>query len=125
MIRYSVFAALAWAQLLSYGTGRTKPPSAEPSLPNGRPSISERLQELTGLPVSLLNDAAACQAEHSFGRGKEFRDYAYFFIGAYIGGGIVLDHTVYEGRQGNAGALGSLRSIGPTRKDEARRNGIN
>ncbi len=72
------------------------------------------LQRLTGLPVSLLNDAtAACQAEHSFGRGKEFRDYAYFFIGAYIGGGIVLDNTVYEGRQGNAGALGSLRSIGP------------
>ncbi len=72
------------------------------------------LQDLTGLPVSLLNDAtSACQAEHTFGRGKEFRDYAYFFVGAYIGGGIVLDNTVYEGRQGNAGALGSLRSIGP------------
>lgn len=69
---------------------------------------------LTGLPVTLLNDAtAACQAEHTFGRGKEFRDYAYFFIGAYIGGGIVLDNAVFEGRQGNAGALGSLRSIGP------------
>ncbi len=68
----------------------------------------------TGLPVSLLNDAtAACQAEQTHGRGKEFRDYAYFFIGAYIGGGIVLDHTVYEGRHGNAGALGSLRTIGP------------
>ncbi|MEJ6402545.1 ROK family transcriptional regulator [Yoonia sp. 2307UL14-13] len=72
------------------------------------------LQARTGLPVSLLNDAtAACQAEHTYGRGKEFRDYAYFFIGAYIGGGIVLDNAVYEGRQGNAGALGSLRSIGP------------
>ncbi len=76
--------------------------------------LRSELQSLTGLPVSLLNDAtAACQAEHSFGRGKAFRDYAYFFIGAYIGGGIVLDNTVYEGRQGNAGALGSLRSIGP------------
>ncbi len=76
--------------------------------------LSARLQDMTGLPVSLLNDAtAACQAEHSFGRGKEFRDYAYFFIGAYIGGGVVLDNTVYKGRQGNAGALGSLRSIGP------------
>ncbi len=77
-------------------------------------NLSHELQVLTGLPVSLLNDAtAACQAEHSFGRGKEFQDYAYFFIGAYIGGGIVLDNAVYEGRQGNAGALGSLRSIGP------------
>lgn len=68
----------------------------------------------TGLPILLLNDAtAACQAEHTYGRGKEFQDYAYFFIGAFIGGGIVLNNSVFEGRQGNAGALGSLRSIGP------------
>lgn len=68
----------------------------------------------TQLPVLLLNDAtAACQAEHTYGRGREFRDYAYFFIGAFIGGGIVLNNSVFEGRQGNAGALGSLRSIGP------------
>lgn len=68
----------------------------------------------TGLPVLLLNDAtAACQAEHTYGRGKEFQDYAYFFIGAFIGGGVVLNNSVFEGRQGNAGALGSLRSIGP------------
>lgn len=71
-------------------------------------------QDRTGLQVSLMNDAtAACQAEHTHGRGKEFRDYAYFFIGAFIGGGIVLNNSVFEGRQGNAGALGSLRSIGP------------
>ncbi len=73
-----------------------------------------QLEDRTGLPVLKLNDAtAACQAEHTYGRGKEFRDYAYFFVGAYIGGGIALDNAVYEGRQGNAGALGSLRSIGP------------
>jgi len=72
------------------------------------------LQDRTGLPVSLLNDAtAACQAEHTYGRGRSFRDYAYFFVGAFVGGGVVLNNAVYEGRQGNAGALGSLRSIGP------------
>ncbi len=72
------------------------------------------LGELTGLPVSLMNDAtAACQAEHTYGRGRAYRDYAYFFVGAFVGGGIVLNNAVYEGRQGNAGALGSLRSIGP------------
>lgn len=71
-------------------------------------------QTRTGLPVFLMNDAtAACHAEHTYARGKEFRDYAYFFIGAYIGGGIVLNNSVFEGRQGNAGALGSIRSIGP------------
>ena len=76
--------------------------------------LKEEAQSRTQLPVLLLNDAtAACQAEHTYGRGKEFRDYAYFFIGAFIGGGIVLNNSVFEGRQGNAGALGSLRSIGP------------
>lgn len=69
---------------------------------------------LTDFPVSLINDAtAACQAEQVFGRGKEFRDFAYYYIGVFIGGGIVLNHSLYEGHQRNAGALGSLRTIGP------------
>ena len=66
------------------------------------------------LPLYLINDAtAACQAEHVFGRGKEFCDYAYFYVGAFVGGGVVLNHSVYEGHQKNAGALGSLRTVGP------------
>lgn len=76
--------------------------------------IAAEVGKFTALPVSVVNDATAgCQAEHIYGRGKEFRDYAYFFIGAFIGGGIVLNHSVYQGHQGNAGALGSLRSFGP------------
>ena len=76
--------------------------------------IVAEVSKFTALPVSVVNDATAgCQAEHIYGRGKEFRDYAYFFIGAFVGGGIVLNHSVYQGHQGNAGALGSLRSFGP------------
>ena len=63
------------------------------------------------LPVYAVNNATgACWAEHVYGRGKEFRDYAYFFISAFIGGGVVLNHSVFEGYRGNAGALGSLRA---------------
>ena len=77
-------------------------------------NLVEEIANLTHLPIHPANDAtAACKAEHVYGRGKEFRDYAYFFIAAYIGGGVVLNHSVFEGHQGNAGALGSLRSIGP------------
>ena len=77
-------------------------------------NIAQEIGRFSTLPVSLVNDAtAACQAEHVLGRGKEFRDYAYFFVGAFIGGGIVLNHSVFEGRQGNAGALGSLPSVSP------------
>ncbi|MGB3690355.1 MAG: ROK family transcriptional regulator [Jannaschia helgolandensis] len=72
------------------------------------------LADITALPVLAMNDAtAACLAEQIYGRGKEFRDYAYFFVGSYLGGGIVLNHSLYEGHRGNAGALGSLRTIGP------------
>lgn len=69
----------------------------------------------TGLPVITQNDAtAACTAEHVFGRGREFTDYAYIFIGSFIGGGIVLNHMVYSGRTGNAGAFGPLPVAGGT-----------
>lgn len=76
--------------------------------------FTDQVARFSDLPVYVLNDAtAACQAEHLYGRGKEFRDYAYFFIGSFIGGGIVMNNTVFEGNQGNAGALGSMRATGP------------
>jgi predicted NBD/HSP70 family sugar kinase len=60
-------------------------------------------------PVSLCNDAtAACGAELFFGEGARYRDFVYFFIGSFIGGGIVLDGNLYAGRTGNAGAIGSM-----------------
>ncbi len=67
------------------------------------------LAAMTDLRVFLSNDAtAACAAEHLFGRGREFADYAYFFVGYFVGGGVVLNDAVYPGRSGNAGAFGTL-----------------
>lgn len=66
------------------------------------------------LPVFVVNDAtAACHAEQLWGGGQAYRDYAYFFVGSFVGGGVVLNGTVFEGNQGNAGALGSMRTTGP------------
>ena len=60
-------------------------------------------------PVVLCNDAsAACAAEFFFGKGWRYRDFLYFFVGAFIGGGLVLDGSLRLGRTGNAGALGSM-----------------
>ncbi len=60
-------------------------------------------------PVFVQNDAtAACGAELTFGRGPDFPDFIYFFIGSFIGGGVVLNNALYPGRSGNAGALGSM-----------------
>lgn len=72
----------------------------------------------SSLPVFLDNDGtAACRAEHVYGRGREFRDFAYFFVGSFIGGGVVLNHSVFEGAFGNAGAFGSLPVRAPDGAD--------
>ncbi len=71
--------------------------------------LREAIGRITDLDILVENDAtSACTAEHVYGRGREFADYAYFFIGSFIGGGVVLGGTVYSGRTGNAGAFGSL-----------------
>lgn len=60
-------------------------------------------------PVFVCNDAsAACGAELVFGDQGKPRDFLYFFVGFFVGGGLVLDNSLFTGRTGNAGALGSM-----------------
>ncbi|MDV4153443.1 MULTISPECIES: ROK family transcriptional regulator [Rhizobium] len=60
-------------------------------------------------PVFLQNDAtSACGAELVFGVGPSYPDFVYFFIGSFIGGGIVLNSAIFSGRTGTAGAIGPL-----------------
>jgi predicted NBD/HSP70 family sugar kinase len=71
--------------------------------------IAALLARQLHLPVFVQNDAtAACAAELAFGHGPRFADFAYFFLGSFIGGGVVLNHALYPGRSGNAGAFGSM-----------------
>lgn len=67
--------------------------------------ISSRVRH----PVYLQNDAtSACGAELVFGVGPSYPDFVYFFIGSFIGGGIVLNSAIFSGRTGTAGAVGPL-----------------
>jgi predicted NBD/HSP70 family sugar kinase len=60
-------------------------------------------------PVYLQNDAtAACNAELVFGKAGDISDFIYYYIGAFVGGGIAINRSVFAGRTGNAGALGSM-----------------
>jgi predicted NBD/HSP70 family sugar kinase len=60
-------------------------------------------------PVFLQNDAtAACGAELVFGNTRGLRDFLYFYVGSFIGGGVVLNGSLHAGQTGNAGALGSM-----------------
>jgi predicted NBD/HSP70 family sugar kinase len=71
--------------------------------------IADMLGKRLHFPIFLQNDAtAACAAELAFGHGPRFSDFAYFFLGSFIGGGVVLNHALYPGRTGNAGAFGSM-----------------
>lgn len=70
--------------------------------------IRDSIARHTALPVYLENDAsAACGAEIVFGPYDGAQDFLYFYVGYFIGGGIVLDGKLFTGR-GNAGALGPI-----------------
>lgn len=67
--------------------------------------LSERLD----LQVFLQNDAtSACSAELVFGTGTQPANFLHLFVGFFIGGGVVLNGTVFTGPSGNAGALGPM-----------------
>ena len=71
--------------------------------------IQAEISARHGLPVFLQNDAtAACRAEHVFGTGERPRDFLYFYIGFFIGGGLVLNGRLYTGPTGNAAGVGPM-----------------
>lgn len=79
-----------------------------------RRDLRADLQAAFEFPVYLQNDAsAACGAELVFGQSGTLRDFIYFYIGAFAGGGIVLNERLHVGSSGNAGALGSMPIPGP------------
>ncbi len=70
--------------------------------------LQASLSSTLRMPVFLQNDAtAACGAELVFGPSDQPRDFLYFYVGYFIGGGVVLNGGIFSGR-GNAGALGPL-----------------
>jgi predicted NBD/HSP70 family sugar kinase len=62
------------------------------------------LGRATGLHVHEENDGtAAAIAELFYGFGRDRRDFLYLFLGAAIGGGVILDGDYRRGATGNAG----------------------
>jgi predicted NBD/HSP70 family sugar kinase len=76
--------------------------------------IQADLAAITGMPVYLQNDAtSACGAELVFGSGDKPRDFLYFYVGTFIGGGLVLNGQLFLGRTGNAAGVGPIPVPGP------------
>ena len=71
--------------------------------------LTNEMARAIGCEAVEQNDAtSACVAEHLLGRGAQFSDFAYLFIGAFLGGGLVLGDKVIWGRTGNTCAIGIL-----------------
>ena len=71
--------------------------------------IKKEVQSDQEINVLMVNDAtAACIASLEYDDIKTLDNYLYIFIGTFIGGGIILNRTLYNGRFNNAGAIGSM-----------------
>jgi predicted NBD/HSP70 family sugar kinase len=76
--------------------------------------IAGELAALCQMPVYVQNDAtAACGAELVFGTGERPSDFLYFYVGFFIGGGLVLNGRLFAGRTGNAAGVGPMPVPGP------------
>lgn len=69
----------------------------------------DALQDIWDRPIFVVNDAtAACAAELIFGNKNHESNFLHIYIGAFVGGGVVLNSSLFIGSQENAGAIGSL-----------------
>ncbi|KAB0680250.1 ROK family transcriptional regulator [Aureimonas leprariae] len=76
--------------------------------------IRGRMRRIADHPVFIENDAtAATIGELNYGLGLEARNFFYVFVGAGLGGGVVLDGVCHHGTSGLAGEIGWLPTVGP------------
>lgn len=69
--------------------------------------IVEKIQDMSGLPTYLVNDATAgAFSEKMFGQGASIRNFAYLHIMNGIGMGLILNHDLYNGDSGQSGEIG-------------------
>lgn len=84
----------------------------------GTPLRAE-IEQLTGLPTAVVNDAhAAGQAERWLGAGADCDNFVCMTLGTGIGGAIFINGKLYRGFRGAAGELSmSLLGMGATREE--------
>src|SRR4051794_35579140 len=103
-----------WAEVQAIGIGSGGPLDAArgvliapPHLPGWRNvPVNALARHAFHRPVALENDAtAAAAAEHRWGAGADARNMVYLTISTGVGGGVVIDGSLYRGSTGNGGEL--------------------
>ena len=71
--------------------------------------ICRILEQKTGLPVKITNDAnAAALGEAHFGAGKRYADSIFITLGTGIGGGIIVNKKLLEGNRAAGAEIGHM-----------------
>lgn len=65
------------------------------------------LEKQLNYPIMIDNDAnVAALAEKWFGQGKGIANFAYVHADVGVGSGLIINHDIYRGRDGEAGEIG-------------------
>jgi glucokinase len=83
---------------------------APPHLPGWHDvPVVESAENAFGLRATLENDATAAAAgEHRWGAGAGIRNMVYLTVSTGVGGGVVIDGSLYRGSRGNGGEFGHV-----------------
>lgn len=80
-----------------------------PNLPFKNFKIVEEIKNIFSLPTYLDNDAnVATLAEHKFGAGKGYNNMLFVTVSTGIGGGAILNGTIFRGSTGNGLEVGHM-----------------
>ena len=72
-------------------------------------ALDRLFEERFDMPVWVENDGnAAAVGESLVGVGRMYDNFAYLFIDTLIGGGVIIDHELMRGCNGNGGEIGLL-----------------
>lgn len=72
--------------------------------------VRQYIEKAFGLPTAFQNDAnAAALGEFWVGAGREAFSMVLFTLGTGVGGGIIIDHQVLEGRHSHGAELGHMK----------------
>ncbi|WP_315312677.1 ROK family transcriptional regulator [Pantoea vagans] len=111
------FLGTQWQKVLGIGVVMPGPFGVEgissvgPTTLNGweQVDIEAELAAISGLPVTLENDATvAAIGERFHGTARHLNSFIYLYIGTGLGAGIFTDGHIYTGHAHNAGEIGHI-----------------
>jgi predicted NBD/HSP70 family sugar kinase len=80
-----------------------------PNLKWQKIDLKQIIEDKFNIPTKVENEAnAGCYGEQLYGAGKSIANLIYLSIGIGIGGGIIINNTLYTGTSGISGEMGHL-----------------